>query len=418
MKRKAFLYAALMSVLILATLPIASADVPYLINYRGHIADKPGTQNFQINFKLYNQAQGGDPVWTETHPSVDLFDGNFAVILGPLSESELGLFSGDPLYLAVQVEGESELTPRQQITSVPYAFNSALLDGKDPSNYVQSNSSAWMQSLGLNQTGTSGSLSDLLDLRVNATTSGKGMIIQGTPSAGDMGIRIYNTGTGGRKWMIDATNDSSSNYGGDKLVFLHVERSGGIIIRPGEASAKTVQDQPVNSEQAATTPPIIIQPPEIIDDLYPTQTYWVDILTLDAANNRVGILDDTPSATLDVTGNIRATSTITQNSDVHLKENIDTLDDSLDKVLNLRGVHYDWKTEEYKDMNLPEGRQVGLIAQEVEQVVPEVVSTDDEGYKSIDYSRLVPLLIESIKEQQRQIQHLQGELEQLKGSNN
>ncbi|MGC9328686.1 MAG: tail fiber domain-containing protein, partial [Candidatus Hinthialibacter sp.] len=353
--------------------------------YRGHIADKPGTQNFQINFKLYNQAQGGDPVWTETHPSVDLFDGNFAVILGPLSESELGLFSGDPLYLAVQVEGESELTPRQQITSVPYAFNSALLDGKDPSNYVQSNSSAWMQSLGLNQTGTSGSLSDLLDLRVNATTSGKGMIIQGTPSAGDMGIRIFNNGTGGRKWMIDATNNSSSHYGGYKLVFLYY-RSGPIII-PG-STAKTVGEQSDNSEQAVTKPPVVINPPEIIDDLYPTQYTWVDVLTLDGQNNRVGILDDSPSYTLDVTGNIRATSTITQNSDVHFKENIDTLENSLDKVLNLRGVHYDWKTQEFKDKSLPEGRQVGLIAQEVEQVVPEVVTTDDEGYKSIDYSRL------------------------------
>ncbi len=64
-------------------------------------------------------------------------------------------------------------------------------------------------------------------------------------------------------------------------------------------------------------------------------------------------------------------------------------------------------------MNFPEGEHLGLIAQDVEEVVPEVVHTNKEGYKSVEYANLVPLLIEAITQQQTQIKSLQVRIEAL-----
>ena len=109
---------------------------------------------------------------------------------------------------------------------------------------------------------------------------------------------------------------------------------------------------------------------------------------------------------LDVGGDIRASSFL-YNSDVSLKKNIAPLSNSLDKVKQLQGVSFNWKE------NGNEG--VGLIAQDVEKVFPELVSTDNEGLKSVEYGNLVAPLIEAIKEQQKQIDELKKEIERLNG---
>jgi hypothetical protein len=89
-------------------------------------------------------------------------------------------------------------------------------------------------------------------------------------------------------------------------------------------------------------------------------------------------------------------------SDERIKTNIKTIENALDKTLLLRGVEYnDFRIE-------PEKKRIGLIAQEVELIVPEVVRTDDEGLKSIEYQNLVGLLIEAIKDQQKQINDLKN----------
>ena len=61
---------------------------------------------------------------------------------------------------------------------------------------------------------------------------------------------------------------------------------------------------------------------------------------------------------------------------------------------------YDFRTEEFVDKNFPEYNQLGFIAQEVEAVIPQVVRTDSEGYKAVDYAKITALLTQAIKEQQ------------------
>lgn len=98
-------------------------------------------------------------------------------------------------------------------------------------------------------------------------------------------------------------------------------------------------------------------------------------------------------------------------SDERLKFNIETIDDSLSKLCQLRGVRYN-----RNDINNDNKKHIGLIAQEVEKVVPEVVNTENDGnkYLSVSYGNLVSLLIESIKELNGKVEHLTTENNELK----
>lgn len=109
--------------------------------------------------------------------------------------------------------------------------------------------------------------------------------------------------------------------------------------------------------------------------------------------------------TFDDNGDFTATGDINSGSDVKLKTNIKTLTNSLDKVVNLRGVEYD-------RIDMDNKHQIGVIAQEVEEILPELVG-ENNGVKTVSYGNITALLIEAIKEQQEQINYLKSKLEEL-----
>ena len=99
-------------------------------------------------------------------------------------------------------------------------------------------------------------------------------------------------------------------------------------------------------------------------------------------------------------------------SDATLKKDVSTIDNALDKVLDLRGVNYRWKTDASSDP-----LELGFIAQEVEQVVPELVYTDpDNGVRSMNYGNLTPLLVNAVQEQQDMIDGNSTKLTELSDS--
>lgn len=130
-------------------------------------------------------------------------------------------------------------------------------------------------------------------------------------------------------------------------------------------------------------------------------------------NGNVGIGTAAPTQKLHVAGNICYTGSIAACSDIRYKTNINPVENSLDKVLQLKPVTYFWKTADYPDMNFSSRLQVGFIAQDLEKLFPEMVFTDIAGYKSIDYSRLTPVLVATIQEQQKQIDAINIRLKQL-----
>jgi hypothetical protein len=102
-------------------------------------------------------------------------------------------------------------------------------------------------------------------------------------------------------------------------------------------------------------------------------------------------------------GHIRGVQVL-EFSDVRLKQGVAPLLNALDKVTALRGVRYQWKQKDHPRSERSGGSQIGFIGQEVETVCPELVATDAEGYKSLNYSRLTAILVEAMKEQQKLIQ--------------
>jgi Chaperone of endosialidase len=130
-------------------------------------------------------------------------------------------------------------------------------------------------------------------------------------------------------------------------------------------------------------------------------------------NGNVGIGTSTPTEKLHVAGNICYTGAIAACSDARYKTNITALENSVEKILLLNGVTYDWNTAKFPGMNFSDKKQIGFIAQEVEQLFPELVFTDANGYKSIDYTRLTPILVETVKNQQKEIIAIQKRLDAI-----
>lgn len=103
-----------------------------------------------------------------------------------------------------------------------------------------------------------------------------------------------------------------------------------------------------------------------------------------------------------------------ETSDISLKKNIAVIDSPLKKIMSLRGVTFDWANgASAYPRGLDNRHQIGLIAQEVEKVFPELVREDHTGLKAVSYNKLTPVLLEAIKEQQKTIENLEAELRSL-----
>jgi hypothetical protein len=120
------------------------------------------------------------------------------------------------------------------------------------------------------------------------------------------------------------------------------------------------------------------------------------------------------SGIVEVLGSGTYTGTWMQASDQRFKKNIKNLENSLNKVLSLNGISYEWKRDEFPEKNFEMGEQIGLIAQDVEKIIPELVSANAEGYKSISYQNLSAVLIEAMKEQQEIIENQKDEIRSLR----
>lgn len=162
---------------------------------------------------------------------------------------------------------------------------------------------------------------------------------------------------------------------------------------------------------------------EFIDGLSGTSTFSVnsngaiyaygDVGLALNPTSRVGIGTDIPSATLHVAGDICYTGSIGACSDARYKKDIVALSGALEKVCRLRGISFNWRCDEFPENRFSDEEQVGLVAQEVKEVFPQVVSQTDNGYYNIDYAKLTPLLVEAIKELKVQNEELKASNEEL-----
>ena len=104
---------------------------------------------------------------------------------------------------------------------------------------------------------------------------------------------------------------------------------------------------------------------------------------------------------------VAATGDITANtgSDIALKENIINIPNPLEKISKIGGYMFDWKDHGMEDVH-GKGHDTGILAQEIEEIMPEIVNTRESGMKAVNYMKLIPLLVESIKELKKEVESL------------
>ena len=126
------------------------------------------------------------------------------------------------------------------------------------------------------------------------------------------------------------------------------------------------------------------------------------------SDGKVGISESSPVEKLHVAGNVVATGDITAfySSDERLKKDVIKIDSALDKVTRINGYTFEWN--DTKPMQFFNDREAGVIAQEIQEVLPEVVKEREDGYLGVKYDKLVPLLIEAIKELNEKVERLEN----------
>ena len=150
-------------------------------------------------------------------------------------------------------------------------------------------------------------------------------------------------------------------------------------------------------------------------------------------NVGIGTFNDFPTIAdkLQVFGDIRVGTTGTNgclrnfagtgiagtcSSDRRFKKDITPFSHVLEQVTALQPVHYSWRTADFPAQHFGDGRAYGLIAQDVEQVLPELVVTNDDGFKAVDYSKLPLLTIQAVKDLKAENDGLKQRIAELEKS--
>jgi hypothetical protein len=143
-------------------------------------------------------------------------------------------------------------------------------------------------------------------------------------------------------------------------------------------------------------------------------SYSAELFTIENAGN-IGIGKSAPTTKLDVNGTVTCTG-FDGSSDINLKTNINNIETPLETISKLKGITFEWKNHIIETDKTLQGIKHGLIAQEVEKILPSLVHTSTN--KTVSYIEIIPILVEAIKEQQNQIEEQQKQIDKLKNKLN
>ena len=420
----------------LCAVPIAAQTTAF--TYQGRLTDagNPASGTYDMQFKLFDTMTVGTGTQqgaTVINQTVQVVAGNFIMNL----DFGANVFTGAARFLEIGVRPSGSanpytiLAPRQPITASPYAIqtvNATQLGGLPASRYVAADGNG---NVGIGTTSPVTKL-EVIDpvrqLRFGPTTADNGgYLVSTNPS---QAITAGGARWDGTNWIArDTVASLTANQNGtiqfltngnltvgspfNPTLRMQIDVNGRVVIgRPNTLDLGQLQvttDNDVGVYGTSTNGTGVIGESE----LYPGVQGF--------SGNRAGVVGNSifDAGVLGYSehsyagyfaGNVFVTGTVTQGSDARLKQNISKLGYGLSEVLRLRPVRWRWKEH-------PEsGEQLGLVAQDVESVIPELVSTskDAEQTKGLNYTGLLPVLIKSIQEQQAQIEKQAHEINRLK----
>jgi hypothetical protein len=333
----------------------ALSGVPEAVHFQGYIEDAAGDPldgTYSITFGIYDADIAGTALWSESS-DVHCDNGFFDVMLG--TATPLSLSFSTQYWLGCRIAGDEEMAPRYRLSSVPYAMYSAVADSAERSlEAVVAHGMDW---------------DDIWDIPFGFAD---GVDNIGADTAHCHDGRYYtkselsNSGT---------LNDISNPVDWTKLKSVPSGFSDGIDNVGGAAGGGWIDDGTV--------------------------------IRLEDPGDSVGIGTASPGRKFTVDGVAGGKSGWYSEADAASMTGIEDISGALAKVTALRGVSFEWDGKG----DHPSGRQLGFVAHEVGEIVPEVVDTGGE-YSTIAYANLVVLLAEAIEEQQRQIMSQQERLRQ------
>jgi len=196
------------------------AEIPSTINYQGKLTDAGGVAidgTRQIKFTIFDAVSGGSALWTETHPAVDVAKGLFDVRLGTVTAFPSTLDFSEQYWIAVEVDGEV-LSPRQALSSVPYAFRAAIADsvvggsggggdlpGGTNGQTLRHDGANWVASSALFNAGT--------NIGIGTTSPGARLHIEQNSTGGAELLRLFNPNTGSSAYTFLRVGQSTSFWG-------------------------------------------------------------------------------------------------------------------------------------------------------------------------------------------------------------
>jgi hypothetical protein len=461
-------------------------DINRQIPFHGELADekgKPLDGTFDISFAIYDAPSGGTELWrgayTEANGNpVSVEDGEFRVMLGSGvgNEFDSELFFNDTHYLSITVESDNEMTPRERLGASAYAFNADSVDGLGAEDFLQQDTEIV---LGLSSdnailTLTQQGAGDLMSLYNGSDELLFSVLNSGRVTAHS--FESYSADTNTFNGPLSIVSGDASSFAGDILLSdgakLRLGNGDGVglyqdisILGPSglmflpEGSAllegyvhlltpeTLLISSNTNSDRTGTHEPSI--------ELGSNGTVSISNTSQGDPGNKFIELDFTDGVKipqgfvkigagdavveLDVDGTIRSSelsggpfalesdvdgNIIANPSDERLKQNIRPIMNALDMMLSLRGVKYEWKdTGRFGNQT-----EVGFVAQEVQEVLPEVVRDSGE-YLSLNTKNIVAVVVEAVKELhtkveeyftrterlEREVDMLRGEIEAMKG---
>jgi hypothetical protein len=229
---------------------------------------------------------------------------------------------------------------------------------------------------------------------------------------GHIAFEMTSDGPGGRLALYD-TEDASAVLSGGSCLLTGPDTAAQVQANANTEMAEVAVVRQLADANSEVTMQVDDTRAELILSKSEVSAAPAIALRVDSDGGKIGINTNTPGEELYVVGDITATGAITEISSVKYKANISEIENALDRVSQLRGVTFDWRQSDYPEMDFSEDKQIGVVAEEVEGVIPELVHVGENGEISVDYSKLTAVLIEAVKEQQQQIDALTRRLEEL-----